>query len=179
MNEEQYQNSITKDNYKSYQGDLSSRFLVSKLKNHIESYVLDIGAGTGALVGELEKNKFKAFGIDPVPKNKKVQRGNITKIDFPSNSFNTVFCSEVVEHLSDEQISKGMVEIKKVLAKNGNLIITIPLDENLENNSFICPKCKHKFHKVGHLQSFTKKRITKLMEDNGFTVIFLKVFPES
>lgn len=177
MNDEQYQNLITEKNYKSYQGDLASRFLARKLKKHIESPILDIGAGTGALVKKLRNNGFKAFGTDPVPRSKSIQKGNITEIKFSDNSFNTIFCSEVIEHLSDKQISKGIIEIKRVLAEGGNLIITVPFNENLENNSFICPECGHKFHKVGHLQSFTKEMIKKILEDNNFTVIFLKIFP--
>ena len=177
MNDEQYQNLITEKNYKSYQGDLASRFLARKLKKHIESPILDIGAGTGALVKKLRNNGFKAFGTDPVPRSKSIQKGNITEIKFSDNSFNTIFCSEVIEHLSDKQISKGIIEIKRVLAEGGNLIITVPFNENLENNSFICPESGHKFHKVGHLQSFTKEMIKKILEDNNFTVIFLKIFP--
>lgn len=177
MNEEQYQNSITRNNYRSYQGNYAANFLVNKLKKYIKSPILDIGAGTGALVKELEKKNFKAFGIDPVPKNAKVQKGSIGKTGFPRNSFNTIFCSEVIEHLSNRQIDEGIIEIKKVLIENGNLIITVPFDEDLEDNSFTCPNCNHRFHKFGHLQSFTKERIRLLLEENGFKIIFLKIFP--
>jgi len=174
---EQLQYSMANKNFKLYHGDFASKFIIKKVRKYIKSPILDIGAGTGILIKELRKQNFIASGIDPVPKSKNVEKGDITKIEFSNNSFQTIFCSEVIEHLSDKQIDKGVTEIKRILIENGNLIVTVPFNENLKNNSVTCPKCEYNFHRMGHLQSFTKKRITKLMEDNGFTVIFLKIFP--
>lgn len=69
-----------------------------------------------------------------------------------------------------------MREIKRVLKPEGRLIVTVPYAEVLEENKYICPKCGHKFHKVGHLQSFDEIRIKNILEMAGFETISIKVY---
>jgi hypothetical protein len=41
-----------------------------------------------------------------------------------------------------------------MLKSGGILVATLPWKENLDNNMAICPKCHHKFHRIGHFHSF-------------------------
>lgn len=160
-----------------YFGDKVSSIVFSVSKKHVREPVLDVGAGTGALVKTLKSNGYKnVLGIDLYPKVSFIKKGEITDLKFKDSSFNTVFCSEVLEHLTVQQINKGVREIKRVLKPDGRLIVTVPYTEVLEENRYICPKCGHKFHKVGHLQSFDEIRIKKILEVAGFEVISIKVY---
>jgi len=167
-------------NYKhQYQGDKVSLLLFSLIKRHtkLKSKILDVGAGTGALVKLLRDKGYKnANGIDLYPKVNFIKEGKITSLNFSDAYYNTVFCTEVLEHLTTNQIEKGLREIRRVLKTEGNFIVTVPYNENLEKNSFVCPKCGHRFHRVGHLQSFNKKRIGSLLKNHGFKIIFMKVY---
>ncbi len=163
----------------SYQGDIVTKLLYGIISKFVKSgYILDVGAGTGALVKFLKTKGYEnVCGIDLYPKVDFIEKGEITRLEFRDAHFSTVFCTEVIEHLQIEQIIKGLKEIHRVLNKGGYLIITVPCDENLERDAVVCPICQHKFHIVGHLQSFSKKIISELLTQNNFVIQFMKVFP--
>ena len=175
--DEKYQKKIVELNYGDvYQGDVVSSTIVKLTQHYLKSPILDIGAGSGALINELKIKKYKAKGIDLVPRSNEIQKGSITNLEFKDDEINTIFCTEVIEHLTDKQIDKGLVEVKRVLRKDGCFIVTVPFDENLEMNTYTCPECGHRFHKVGHLQSFDGRRIKNLLEEHGFEIVFMKVY---
>jgi ubiquinone/menaquinone biosynthesis C-methylase UbiE len=184
MDNEQYQLTFQERNKKlyvkhllNYKGDKTSLVLFDLSKKYLKEPILDIGAGTGALIKTLKSKGYKeSCGVDLYPKVDFVKKGTITNIPENDNSFNTVFCTEVIEHLTNEQIDKGLKEVNRVIRKKGFFILTTPFNENLELNSYVCPHCNKKFHKVGHLQSFNKKRIKDLLEKKGFDVISIKVY---
>ena len=156
MKNESYQEKMVEFNFSgTYQGDVVSSLIIKLVQKYIKSPVLDIGAGSGALINKLKNKNYDAAGLDLFPRGNGIKIGSITNLEFNDNEFNTIFCTEVIEHLTDEQIDKGLNEIKKVLKKDGYFIITTPYNENLEKNTYTCPKCGHRFHNVGHLQSFT------------------------
>ena len=178
MNNENYQEKVVEFNFSGrYQGDIVSSLIVNLVKRYIRSPVLDIGAGSGALINNIKNKNYTATGIDLFPRDNEIQKGTITNLKFKDNEFNTIFCTEVIEHLTNNQIDKGLSEIKRVLKKNGHFIVTVPYNESLEKNTFTCPKCGHKFHKVGHLQSFTKERIEKVFIENGFKIELINIYP--
>ncbi|GAI07822.1 unnamed protein product, partial [marine sediment metagenome] len=47
-----------------------------------------------------------------------------TNLPFPENSFDYVICSEVIEHIPEDE--KAISEVKRVLKNNGIFIITTP-----------------------------------------------------
>lgn len=84
-----------------YFGDKVSSIVFSVSKKHVREPVLDVGAGTGTLVKTLKSNGYKnVVGIDLYPKVSFIKKGEITDLKFKDDSFNTVFCSEVLEHLT-------------------------------------------------------------------------------
>jgi SAM-dependent methyltransferase len=82
---------------------------------------------------------------------------------FPDNAFDVVVMSEVVEHLEDDVIAETLREISRVLTPHGRYIGTVPADERLENNQVMCPRCGELFHRVGHVQSFSRERLADLL----------------
>lgn len=151
-----------------FKGDIVSAVVFRIVKRYIADDILDIGAGSGAMIRLLKDNGYKAKGVDLYSTMNDIQQGDITNLPFSDKSFSTAFCCDVIEHLTDEQIDKGLDETARVLKKSGHLIITTPYNEDLKINGVNCPKCGHEFHRYGHLQSFDKDKLRRLFTTYGF-----------
>ncbi len=86
--------------------------------------VLDVGCGLGQGVASMRNNGIEAYGIDISDKIKQFwEEGNIgqfcqtacaDKIPFPDNHFDLVVCTEVMEHIPEEEVRTVLKEIKRV-----------------------------------------------------------------
>ncbi|MDP4010205.1 MAG: methyltransferase domain-containing protein [Candidatus Shapirobacteria bacterium] len=105
------------------------RFLIK----NITGKFLVIGCGSEEEMGILNKN-CDGIGIDiseeAVKKSKakypqfEYYVANATNLHFEKNSFDCVICSEVIEHIPDDE--KFLSEVKRVLKNNGIFIVTTP-----------------------------------------------------
>ena len=98
-----------------------------------EDTVLDIGCGNGALTFEVGKKAKKVIGIDLSKKNIKLAKekfsasnieyllGDATK-DLPSQKFNTVILSNILEHL--ENRIEFLRKVKELAPK---ILIRVPM----------------------------------------------------
>ncbi len=177
MNNENFQQQLYENNKWDYQAKKNAAILYKLVKKHVRNGILDIGAADASLIKYLKTRGFtNVHGFDLVPKSAEIIQGSITEIPFTDNSFSTAFSTEVFEHLADEQIEKGLAEIKRILKPEGKLILTVPFEENFAYNWIVCPHCNKEFHKYGHLQYFDEKRMNELLQKNGFKVVFIKPF---
>lgn len=106
--------------------------------------ILDIGFGPASIEEILNKRKKKVdlVGIDISPlsvesakrkfKNWTFKVGNILSIPFGQNIFDYVLTLEILEHIKPFYLFKALDEIKRVLKKDGFLIVSVPLNENIE-----------------------------------------------
>lgn len=151
------------------------RFLVRQL-SPADRRVLNIGVGNGRLEEMIRaRSKHDIHSLDPSEvaierlraevgmDSDHAKVGYSQAIPFQDNSFDVVIMSEVVEHLEDAVIAETLREISRVLKPNGRYLGTVPADEKLEKSQIMCPKCGEIFHKVGHVQSFSKKRLSNLL----------------
>ncbi len=146
--------------------------------------VLNIGVGNGWLEIQCVRNRWHTYSLDPSEvaikrlANQEVigKVGYIEAMPYEDSSFDIVFCSEVLEHLSDEQLSLGLKEINRVLRKGGYLIGTVPFEENLLDNIVICPECGKRYHRWGHLQSFDKLRIKSVLKEVGLEIMTVSTY---
>jgi len=150
--------------------------------------ILDIGCGYGRLSFPLSQMFPKSFfyGIDISKKyvqmfNKKLKNkgkayeGNLRKLPFKENTFDTIFIVTVLMYLHDPEIKLLLEECKKVLKPAGKIII-------IENNSIgllyitgfgiltffknIVNKNRHKIKS----RVFRDKELTELLREN-FVII--------
>ena len=126
---------------------------------------LDVGCGTGLILRHLPAG---SVGIDLNPKHlkraqkyvpkAKVQLGDAEKLEFDDESFSTVICTEVLEHLvnSDSAVS----EIKRVLKSGGIMIGSTPRKALLWRFRFLSSTHYHNepFHR-----EYVEKEIRKLL----------------
>ena len=133
-----------------------------KLARGSKIKVLNIGVGDGWLEKKCLGHDWETFALDPSEKaisrliriGVKAKFGHIQEMPFASESFDVVFCSEVIEHLADDELKPGLAEIQRILKQGGFLLGTVPFEENLKNGCVVCPACGNVFHGLGHQRSF-------------------------
>jgi len=127
--------------------------------------VLDVGTGPGVLLNwmNLQPN-ITAVGID----NKEYSTYydfsgasnriimNAAKMNFSDNSFDLVFCLEVLEHLNDRTMLDVIREMKRV--SRGKVIISVPFEE---------PEPRPKYH----IQRFTENKIKELVASANLSLL--------
>lgn len=157
----------------SYAADSNAHEILRLSKKYIKGEVLDVGASSGALI-KLIPN---AIGVDIAPKNESVLWASIDGLPFDDKSFDTVFCTDVLEHLTDNMLYRGLNEVNRVLNIGGKLILTIPNEEELWQSTISCPQCQAEFHRWGHIQVFNVGGIKKILFKHSFKVIKIKILP--
>ena len=164
-------------NTASYQGEKNAAAIVFLTRSFIGHKVLDAGAGEGSLVREVRRrvSGVECLGVDLAPKSADVAQGDLTSLEYATGSFDTVFCSEVIEHATPEDTACILAEIARVTRPGGHLVLTTPYDEVLSESQVTCPGCGRTFHRWGHQQSFVEPDFEKLARQAGFAP--LAVFP--
>ena len=145
--------------------------------------VLDLGCGDGFLSYrmaeqgyqvtsmDLSLNRLKRFKEQADRLNIKQIEGDISKVDLPSESFDLIVCSEVIEHLPDYK--DVLVEVWRLLKKGGHFIVTVPNNQRLK--IFTCPHCLKKFYQDDHVNSFTIETLSEDLICAGFKVEYVQV----
>jgi ubiquinone/menaquinone biosynthesis C-methylase UbiE len=134
-----YNTEISKEFYSKVGLWNEEKKLIKKYFNS-KSKILDIGCGGGRTTIPLSKMGYNVTAIDIVPafvriakqnaeKNKvnpKIEIGDVTKLKYPSESFDDVlFSYNGIEHISPDEIEKALKEIFRVLKNEGYFICTI------------------------------------------------------
>lgn len=156
-------------------------YIKNSLKNlRPNQIILDLGCGTGYFANVLSK-KGKVIGLEIEEeslkfaakkyKNKaKFVVGSGLDLPFKNNSFNVVLTSEVIEHVPDDKTF--LYEIKRVLKRNGTLILTTECNEGIFPPTEICHK-----HGTEHYQDYKlgykTKELKKLLQDSRFKILDL------
>ena len=143
--------------------------------------VLDIGSGVGTLDLYLAQKGRQVTGIEISQRAVDIARQSqrllgINKIKFIRGDFFQlkireqfpfVICSEVLEHLSNEQ--QAINKIYRLIKPEGLLLITVPS----QNAPLIKLGAIKKFDQVsGHLRTYTLDSLRLLLEKNQFKVIY-------
>jgi len=87
-------------------------------------------------------------------------QGDITSLDFDDNTFDFVFCAEVLEHISPHLLAKAASELTRV-SKNF-LLIGVPYKQDIRVGRTNCYSCGAKNPPWGHLNSFDEESLTRL-----------------
>lgn len=125
--------------------------------------VLDIGARDGhfsrllteyfdeVTALDLHKPAFSFPGVVTV-------EGDATRLNFPDESFDCVFCAEVLEHIPDVQMAcDEMIRVAK-----HEIIIGVPFKQDTRVGRTTCASCGKSNPPWGHVNSFTERRLLRL-----------------
>jgi ubiquinone/menaquinone biosynthesis C-methylase UbiE len=146
--------------------------LIVKLKP--ESKILDIGCGAGVPIDKfLIENGFDVTGIDISPKQIKLAQKNnpkgnflvkdMSKINFPKNSFNAIISFYAIFHIKREDHQKLFNKLFSILKPNGYLLVTMGYEEWEGTEDF---------HKVKMFWShYGVEKNLEIIKNSGFKII--------
>ena len=160
-----------------FAGDVKASEILRLSRPFRRGRVLDVGSGSGTLVSILTQKGESVVGVDIAPRHHLVKQASVVDLPFSDKSFNTVYATDVLEHLVDDVLATGLMEIRRVMSDDAYFIATVPFNEVLEHNSVSCPYCGAVFHRWGHVQSFSQSKITELLTKSGFRVVKIVALP--
>lgn len=141
---------------------------------------LEVGCGAGFFTKELVNLGFDATGIDlsavgieraksAVPEATFLQHDLTQPLPFDDESFDLVWCSEVLEHLFSP---RGVLEqIRRVLRPGGQLLVTVPYHGTVKNLAIaLLAFERHYDPEYPHVRFFTRKSLRRVTERAGLQV---------
>jgi len=164
------------------QGRIAERFerLLKLINFSRTDKVLDLGAGRGE-IGTLLKGKVKEIILSDYSeealqimrqgfgnrKNIKIEKINAKQIPYPNGYFDKVFLLEVIEHLYTHEANLVLAEIKRVLKKDGLLILSTSPNKYLSSPQYYLAeklfklKLKGKKYHLREHSYFSLRRVAK------------------
>lgn len=168
--------------------------IMELFRKHGAGKVLDVGCGDGLIASLIAKaTGAEVHGVDVSKSSvkKAKQRGikakvvdiNKQKLPFRENTFDAVFCGDILEHIYDSE--KLIESVNRVLKPGGYAIISVPNIASWYNRVFLLfglmpvwvessprtytgnPLIKKG---VGHIHAFTKRSLRELLQLKGFRV---------
>lgn len=136
-----------------------------KLIPGMQNTILEIGARDGYLSNfftdyaqhivalDLVKPRIVHDKITPI-------QGDVTHLEFKANFFDTVICTEVLEHIPPAKLSAACHELARVTTDY--LIIGVPFNQDIRYGRTTCLRCGYKNPPWGHVNKFTEKRLISL-----------------
>ena len=150
--------------------------------------ILDVGCGSGRhLAAALNIDQAEIVGLDPNVEDLIQARqrldlhrrlgvwgrnvrcnlasGCLGRLPFPSNTFDLIICSEVLEHLAD--IPGAIRELARILTPGGQLIISVPR----RWPETICWLLSEEYRNTpgGHQRIFKAGHLCQMVCDQGFS----------
>lgn len=140
--------------------------------------ILDVGCGSGTIAKMLLEKGKKVIGVDIGKKfvgfcQSRYKRAIFCEADaqclpFSSKCFDTIVCSEVIEHLENPE--KALKEFNRVLSPRGKLILTTPnISLRWALVEAIWTRIRGKMLETRH-KSFTRRRLRFLLDRTGFNI---------
>lgn len=138
--------------------------------------LLDLGFGAGEFEKKIlqKKRDFKLYGIDlSIESVKRISKiingsfkiGNVTDLKYPKNSFDCVLALDILEHIQPSEILSTLSGIHKVLRFKSYLILSVPLNENLEKI------IKNEQNYSAHVREYTENIIKAELKISKFKIL--------
>ncbi len=131
----------------------------------VSGRALDIGTRDGHFSRLLSKYFDSVVALDlslPSFQHPKIRcvKGDVTNLDFEDNSFEFVFCAEVLEHIPGKMLTKACEELSRVAREY--LLIGVPYDQDLRIGQTTCGVCGQINPPWGHVNSFDETKLKSL-----------------
>jgi len=160
--------------------------LAADFLTNIKGKILDAGFGYGHLERKISKNKnIQIYGVDisdsAVKRIRKeikgdFRTGDILALPHKSSFFDCIFALDVLEHIPPHKVFRAYRELYRVLKKGGYLVVSVPLNEGLEE------KIRKGENPGAHLREYTANIIRMEMKVSKFKVFkedFLYAFEKN
>lgn len=125
--------------------------------------VLDIGARDGYFSRLLADRYESVTALDLVRPAFEIPRvvpvaGDVTRLEFADNSFDTVFCAEVLEHIPN--VEEACRELARVARYE--VVIGVPFRQDTRVDRTTCRSCNRTNPPWGHVNAFDEERLFAL-----------------
>lgn len=132
---------------------------IKSLAPQLNGRLLDFGCGRKPYENLFKVSEYIGIDMETTGHEHKNSKIDVyydgKNIPFPNDSFDSVFCSEVFEHVFN--LDEIIIEIKRVLKTNGRILVTVPFSWNE--------------HEIPYdFARYTSFGITHLLEKNGFEI---------
>jgi 2-polyprenyl-3-methyl-5-hydroxy-6-metoxy-1,4-benzoquinol methylase len=135
--------------------------------------LLDIGCGTGAFLKKCKDDQWLVEGVetdaDARTKASKVSAASIypSVFDIPdAKKYNVITMWHVLEHVY--KLNETLVKIKKLLPKNGKIIVAVPNSDSLDSQTY--KQYWAAYDVPRHLYHFNQNSFTKLLQKHRLTL---------
>ena len=142
--------------------------------------VLDFGSGPGFLTQLLVEDFNEVFALDYSEESLKKLEERVPGVsrvflyskaeEYESVKADAIFLIETIEHLDPKTKKEVFGKIKQLLSPQGKLFVSCPNEEDLLSNTICCPSCRTEFHRMQHVDSYSRDSLSAELESFGFTV---------
>jgi len=136
--------------------------------------LLDIGCATGSLLAHLRERGWETTGVEisgPQAEYGRRQRNldvrslPLEENRFPTDAFNVVLASHLIEHLNAP--AALVAEVHRILAPGGRFFVTTPNISGFQARLF---RGRWRSAIFDHLYLFSVKTLSRLLEEKGFII---------
>jgi 2-polyprenyl-3-methyl-5-hydroxy-6-metoxy-1,4-benzoquinol methylase len=143
--------------------------------------LLDVGCGSGTLLGILKQQGFDVLGLDSSKEAAAIAKaeydvdvfvGSLEEAGFPDASFDLVTLFHVMEHVTTPR--DVLISVRRILKPNGRVVLQVP---NIE--SWQCRLFGSKWYGLDiprHVIDYSNTSMRMLLRDCGFSVHRLRHF---
>jgi 2-polyprenyl-3-methyl-5-hydroxy-6-metoxy-1,4-benzoquinol methylase len=143
--------------------------------------LLDIGCGSGTLLGLLKERGFRVMGLDlsaEAAKIAEIQHGvqvvvdSLAEAGFAAESFDIVTLFHVLEHVSNPR--DMLANVWRILRPEGVIVLQVPNIDSWQFRAF-----RSKWYGLDiprHIIDYSKRSMLKLLDGSGFMVTRVKHF---
>jgi 2-polyprenyl-3-methyl-5-hydroxy-6-metoxy-1,4-benzoquinol methylase len=144
-------------------------------KFHTKGRIIDIGCGTGAFLGQFDKNKWERLGFEPDTEAREIARTTYGIEADDISVLNNLYKSKaevitlwhVLEHIT--AINEQLAKIKTLLKEDGILVIAVPMSNSPDANHY--GKYWAAYDVPRHLYHFTKETLSLMLSKHGFSLV--------
>jgi Methyltransferase domain len=119
-------------------------------------------------ITNLLRSKMDLVSIDlpkkiTQPCSGKLAFADLQCLPFKDNTFDITVCTEVLEHLPENVLLKGVRELQRVSRKY--VLVSVPYKQRVWNEMFKCAGCGFVYNRMGHLHYMDDQKLSLLFED--------------
>jgi 2-polyprenyl-3-methyl-5-hydroxy-6-metoxy-1,4-benzoquinol methylase len=143
--------------------------------------LLDVGCGSGTLLGLLKQRRFRPVGVDFSAAAARVAEaengvdvvvGSLDQASFPAGSFDIVTLFHVMEHVTNPR--RVLTEVSRILRPNGSVILQVPNIDSLQFKMF--GSRWYGLDIPRHVIDYSKNSMLRLLAESGFVPFRIKHF---
>lgn len=138
--------------------------------------LIEVGSYSGVLTDHFRRAGWDAAGIEPdglaadyakAEFGVEVHRGTLETVDLPPASVDAVVMLHVIEHVDDP--TANVRRARELLRKGGVFVVETPTYDSISYK--LLGRRERSISCDGHIFFYTKDTLTKLLENNGYTIV--------